>query len=203
MNNPVNVALLDLGGVVVDVDLDAGRAAWQRRTSRSGSDFDRVFFESGVKDAMDIGQIDADEGLNQVCALTNGAVSPAEARACFNAILSPRPQVTRVIEALAKASRIGVISNTDPIHAGFIRERCGIDHVVEAWTLSCDVGALKPDPPLYLAALDAMSCSASEALLIDDRRDNLEAAAALGIRGVRFETLDQTAAELRGYGLIP
>ncbi len=203
MTTPINAVLLDLGGVVVDVDIHWGKAAWRARTGRSAEDFERVFFLSGVKDAMDIGRMSAEEGLQRVSELTNGEVTPAAARACFNAILRARPPVTALAKQLAAHARVGVLSNTDPVHAQWIQQNCDIADVVQRWVFSFDVREMKPDPPIYQAALDAMDAPAEATLLIDDRADNLAAAAALGIRGIRYQRFEDVRAELRRLGLAP
>jgi putative hydrolase of the HAD superfamily len=68
-------------------------------------------------------------------------------------------------------------------------------------TLSFEVGAVKPEPEIYLRCLSALGVSPEEALFVDDRAVNIEGARALGMHAVLFEGEDALAAEVAGLGL--
>ena len=72
---------------------------------------------------------------------------------------------------------------------------------VTCLTLSFEVGAVKPEEAIYRRCLDALGVEPGEALFVDDRRENVEAARALGMEALVFEGEDALAAELRGRGL--
>ena len=50
--------------------------------------------------------------------------------------------------------------------------------------LSCEVGALKPEPAIFAAALRRMDAAAERAVLVDDIAAHLDAARTLGLRTV-------------------
>jgi putative hydrolase of the HAD superfamily len=66
----------------------------------------------------------------------------------------------------------------------------------DARTYSCDVRKAKPDPAIYADVIRKLGVQPSEAVLIDDRPENVEGAYAAGIHAVLYETAEQTAAEL-------
>jgi putative hydrolase of the HAD superfamily len=68
-------------------------------------------------------------------------------------------------------------------------------------TLSFEIGAAKPEPAIYLRCLESLGVEPGEALFVDDRRENVEAARVLGIDAVLFEGEDPLAAELERRGL--
>jgi putative hydrolase of the HAD superfamily len=72
---------------------------------------------------------------------------------------------------------------------------------VAALTLSFEVGAAKPEAAIYLRCLETLGVEPAEALLVDDRRENVEAARALGMKALLFEGEDALAAELEELGL--
>ena len=195
MSRPSNrVLFLDLGGVVVDVDIDAGRRCWGR------PDFDDVWFESGLKRRMERGEISEEDALAEVTRRTG--VEAAHSRRSLDAILAPRPAVVAMLQKISK-STICVISNIDPVHATWCRSHAGIERLVMRWIFSFDVGAMKPEPRIFQAALDAMDARPGDGLLLDDRRENIAAAAALGMDGILFESAVQAEAALRTQGMIP
>ena len=60
-------------------------------------------------------------------------------------------------------------------------ERLGLDRACDAVVLSCELGARKPDPAIYRAALDALDARADDALFVDDQTEYCDGARALGI----------------------
>lgn len=61
---------------------------------------------------------------------------------------------------------------------------------------------IKPDPAIYHLALDRFGLQPDEAIFIDDREDNIQAAEALGIRGHHFQGAGPLADELQTLGLL-
>jgi len=72
----------------------------------------------------------------------------------------------------------------------------GFDAVV----ISCEVGRSKPEPRIYRLCLDRLGLPAPVTLFVDDRPDNIEGAARVGLRTLRWEgadALDRLRALLR------
>jgi putative hydrolase of the HAD superfamily len=69
---------------------------------------------------------------------------------------------------------------------------------------SCQLKLAKPDPECYTRALARLGASAEEVIFIDDRAENVTAAAALGLRSVHFTSPDEARAavaeRLAGHG---
>jgi HAD superfamily hydrolase (TIGR01509 family) len=196
------VVFFDLGMVVVDVDIVRARTLWSQMTGRDGHTFDDIFFGSGIKDAMDVGTINGPQALAQAELLCGGVVSQAELLKCWNAILATRPRVSETIRQVGSIARCAVISNTDPLHARFIEEHCGIADIIEHWTYSFDTRSMKPEPEILNYALNKLGVAGSQALLVDDRRDNLATAATLGMDTVYFENIAQVRQALFQRGLL-
>lgn len=63
------------------------------------------------------------------------------------------------------------------------------DHIIfSSW-----IGAVKPEPGAFQAAVETLGRPADQIVFIDDRPENVQAAVASGLRGIRFTS----AAELR------
>ena len=54
----------------------------------------------------------------------------------------------------------------------------------------------KPDPEAFTGLFDRFGIDPARAVFIDDNAANIEAAAKLGLRGIRFESYEQAKAEL-------
>lgn len=78
------------------------------------------------------------------------------------------------------------------------------DHIIQCpWlpefdhaTFSCDLKRTKPAPEIYQHSLAGLGVSAPDAVLIDDRVENIRAAQALGLHTVLFTTPEEFAPEL-------
>jgi putative hydrolase of the HAD superfamily len=73
------------------------------------------------------------------------------------------------------------IENTRPLLADL-----GISALADAIVLSCEVGCAKPDPHIYLRALDQLGVTPGAAIFIDDQPANCTAAAAEGMTALQL-----------------
>ena len=75
-------------------------------------------------------------------------------------------------------------------------------HEFDHRVFSCDVGMAKPEAGIYELCLQGLGVRAEDALFLDDRAENIEAAHKVGLNGLLFTTASRAAAELDGrYGL--
>ena len=74
-------------------------------------------------------------------------------------------------------------------------------HRFDALLWSFQLHMVKPDPAIYLRALQELGVQPAEALFLDDKRINVEAAAALGLQAIQFSTVERLRADLTAAGL--
>jgi FMN phosphatase YigB (HAD superfamily) len=68
---------------------------------------------------------------------------------------------------------------------------------------SRDYGSIKPDLALYRNCLELLKAAPQDILYLDDRTENVEAAARLGINSVLFDTVEKTASRVESRFDIP
>jgi putative hydrolase of the HAD superfamily len=68
---------------------------------------------------------------------------------------------------------------------------------------SCDYGSIKPELPIYRKCLELLKAAPQDILYLDDRAENVEAAARLGINSVLFDTVEKTASRVESRFDIP
>jgi putative hydrolase of the HAD superfamily len=105
-----------------------------------------------------------------------------------------------VSQLRAAGIKTGVLSNMPWDLVKHVRTNCPWMNDFSFKTLSAEVGMIKPDPAIYQHTLRGLGVSASEALFIDDRAINIQAARELGIRSVQFQSISQLKQELEGLG---
>src|SRR5262249_2019705 len=69
-----------------------------------------------------------------------------------------------------------VVSNTNESHADFVAKNYSVLDYFDATIFSHEVGAMKPDPRIYEAAIAAAGEPAEALLFIDDREENVDGA---------------------------
>ena len=90
------------------------------------------------------------------------------------------PDAIKVLETLSKTHRLGVISDTWPSIENQLRT-LGVLQYFSFATYSFALGVFKPDPRMFLDALQKSGHDAKDTVFIDDNPKNLEGAAKLGI----------------------
>jgi putative hydrolase of the HAD superfamily len=68
---------------------------------------------------------------------------------------------------------------------------------------SCDYGSIKPELAIYRSCLELLKAAPQDILYLDDRAENVEAAARLGMNSVLFDTAEQTALRVESQFDIP
>ena len=71
-----------------------------------------------------------------------------------------------------------------------VRTRWTLEARFDAVVISCEVGLFKPDPRIYELCLERLVLPAAGTLFVDDRADNVEGAARVGLRTLQFEGPD-------------
>jgi len=100
-------------------------------------------------------------------------VVPGLARALYERVMDPQSWVpfadTRAtLEAVRRRGlKVGVVSNV-PADLRPVFAKHGLAGLVDSYTHSFEVGAEKPDPPIFLAAAKSLGVKPSETLMVGD-----------------------------------
>jgi putative hydrolase of the HAD superfamily len=108
-----------------------------------------------------------------------------------------------VLQSLAAAGghKIVALSNESAELTDYRLRQFDLRGVFETFLFSAYVGVRKPHPEIYEMALRLTQSRGEESIFIDDRAENIEPAAALGIHGIRYQSPDQLTKELKGLGI--
>jgi putative hydrolase of the HAD superfamily len=90
------------------------------------------------------------------------------------------PDALAVIPRLAAKYKLAVVSDAWPsLEDVFVQ--AGLRDYFSAFIISSQVGVTKPEPRIFMAALDALDVTTNEALFVDDNKNNCDAARDLGL----------------------
>lgn len=95
----------------------------------------------------------------------------------------------------------GILSNIgDTVHEYMERTHAWIQRFdVRVWSYLLRIA--KPDPAIYRHVLGQLGTRPEETLFLDDKPVNIEAAHAVGMKGIVFSTVEQLRADLVAQGL--
>lgn len=97
------------------------------------------------------------------------------------------PDVRGALEELDRLGlRLACVSNWDCSLPDVLRG-LGIDYLLEIVITSATAGAMKPDPAIFTAALEALGCAPTAALHVGDTTEDIEGARAAGIAALRID----------------
>jgi putative hydrolase of the HAD superfamily len=162
---------------------------WQFRLAFDRADLDVASYWSAV--AKGAGREFSEEQLKEIIRLDNESWS------------RPDPVMLGWAATLrANGIRIGILSNMPVTLRRHLTANASWLRGFDGYTYSCDVNMVKPEPGIYEHALRGLEVLAPEALFLDDREPNVEAAQRLGIHALLFRSAEQARRELDGlYGL--
>jgi putative hydrolase of the HAD superfamily len=91
----------------------------------------------------------------------------------------------------AAGLRTSILSNLPRTLGERLRSAPGfLDHFDQV-TFSYELGAIKPEAPIYRHAIEGLGVAPEEALFLDDRPENVEGARAAGIRAEVFNSWEE------------
>jgi putative hydrolase of the HAD superfamily len=111
-----------------------------------------------------------------------------------------QPMVEFAQNLQAVGIRTGILSNIgDSIAQGIVARLSWLANFYHC-TWSWSLGLAKPDPAIYLKTAEALGTAPKHILFIDDREENVEAAAALGFQTIQFTAYSAFVEEVRARG---
>jgi len=108
-------------------------------------------------------------------------------------------ELVQFIQTLRPRYKTGIISNAWSDARPVLNRKFDLDRYVDMTIYSAEVKCAKPDPRIYQLALAQLNVRADESVFVDDVLGNVEAAQALGMKGVQFKHTEQTIHEIRRY----
>jgi len=123
-------------------------------------------------------------------------------RAWCSVILPSQILPNSLFARLSRRCRLVLLSNTDPLHVEYQLSHFKFMRYFPARIYSCQVGAIKPQPKIYQAAIHAAGVPPARILYVDDVLAFVRAGRRMGLDAVQFISPRQLNAALRRRGLL-
>jgi FMN phosphatase YigB (HAD superfamily) len=160
--------------------------------------------EGDLQWQLEAGQVSDDEYFELVCERIGKRPQREQLEQASNDIFAPIESSLELLERLHEAGyRLGLLSNTCGMHwRWFLDGRYPtLTKVFEVQLGSFQVGAMKPYPAIYEAAIAKAGVPAEKVFFTDDRQDNVAGAIACGIDAVHFSDTARLEYDLRARGI--
>jgi putative hydrolase of the HAD superfamily len=177
----IDVLLFDLGGVLVDF---AGVPELMRLLPgmATADDVQARWVACPHSNAFGMGRLQPLEFATRFVRDWGIAMAPeaflAEYRSWTRHLL---PGARALLDQLRPHYRLAALSNCNEVHWDRLASDLGLPDLFEEAISSHHVGCRKPDPAIYLAALERLQVPARAVLFFDDSQANVDAAAAVGM----------------------
>ena len=146
----------------------------------------------GLLRSLERGEIDESEFEPRFGAMLGVADTDALTARLFAGLGPDETMLAAIRGASSAGLKTGLISNSWGLG---IYDRAPVD-LFDATVISGDVGLHKPEPEIYLLACERLGVDAAECVFVDDLRENVAGAEAVGMTGVLHRDSARTVTEL-------
>jgi putative hydrolase of the HAD superfamily len=181
--------ILDLGGVLIDVDYPASARAFAQLGFSGFGELYSKSKQDGLFDRFETGTISPAQFRDRIRQLSRLHLTDAQIDACWNAMLGPVPQgrIT-LVKHLKERYEVLLLSNTNAIHVpafeAIVARENGITDfkgLFDGAYFSCELGMRKPDAAIFDHVLSLHGADPKRTLFIDDSIQHVEGARNAGL----------------------
>ncbi len=191
--------LLDLGGVLIDVDYHATAHAFR---ALGHPDFDRLYSKAQqdhLFDGFETGALSPTQFRDRIRQVLDPSLSDAAIDANWNAMLgSVPPARIELVSRLKARYQVLLLSNTNAIHVpafeAIIERENGITDfkaLFHGAYYSCEIGKRKPEAASYRHVLERHEADPTRTLFIDDSIQHVHGARAAGLHAEHLELANE------------
>jgi putative hydrolase of the HAD superfamily len=199
----IKTVIFDLGNVLVFFSFEKIIAQVSSLTGLSPQAIHELLVRRELHGAYESGKISSENIYQIFLKESPKPFTPQEFFFAASNIFQPNDSIFPLLKTLKKKDlRLVLLSNTSPAHYDFLTPRLPILNLFDAKVLSFEVGALKPHPRIYSAALEAAQCSPQECFYTDDIPEYILAARTYGIDAEVFTDVKTLQEQFRQRSLV-
>jgi putative hydrolase of the HAD superfamily len=195
----IHAVIFDIGGVFVQQSARSAQRRWEERLGLAEGSLGRTIWTMPISAQAEVGQASVDDVWAAVAdRFELNPIDLAALRGDFFSGGAWNDQLIDYARSLRTHCKTGVISNAWPDARAAVKPWLN-GETFDDLIFSAEVGLAKPDRRIYTLALDHLQVQPVEAIFVDDVQENVEAAQAIGMTGIRFENTEQTIAMIEQH----
>jgi len=193
--------ILDLGGVLLDIDYDATKIAFDSLGLLNFSNLYHQFQQNELFDRFECGEISAQRFINELLPHLPSGTSANSVVKAWNAMLGDfDSNKLRFMDQIKQQVPVALSSNTNELHFAEVlrswkkhREE-DMDLFFQKMFISNLIGKRKPNTDTFTWVCSQLQFAPEEVLFIDDSPQHIEGALAAGLQaklyqpGISFES---------------
>lgn len=199
----IETIFFDLGKVLLDFDFDI---ALYRVRQQSSLNEEQIQEQIGdLQEAIDeyeTGSISTPDFFAKLKEKFQFEGDVDALKTIWQEIFTPWEENIQMARMLSQYYPLGLISNTSEAHIEYCLERFDFMQVFKKRFYSYEVGVMKPDPQIYLHALEEMNADKFTTLFIDDRGDNIMTPSKMGWQTIHLRPDVDLRIALQSYDLL-
>lgn len=186
--------IFDMGGVLVDLDLEDCKKAFKENLGYDGiDDILDACHQKGIWGELEEGMLEAEEFRSIVLAGCRPGTSAEDVdKAMWRILAGIAPYKVQLLKKMAEKYDLYLLSNNNsiclPYSAGMFKEAgVPLDETFRKCFYSFEMKALKPAAEFYKAVMASIGLPGGQMLFIDDSMKNVEGAEAVGLPAVYYK----------------
>lgn len=199
MQHRYDTILLDLGGVLIDVDYQATARGFR---DLGHPDFERLYSKAQqdhLFDGFETGALTPAQFRDRIRQVLDPTLTDALINANWNAMLGSVPQERiQLVHRLKERYHVLLLSNTNAIHVpafeAIIARENGIADFKQLFHgayYSCEIGLRKPEASSFLHVLEKHNADPTRTLFIDDSIQHVHGARKAGLHAEHLELANE------------
>ena len=193
-NGNIKAIVFDMGGVIVDLDIEDCKRAFKEYLGYYRIDeLIDPCHQKGIYGDLEEGKISGDEFRRIVLQDSDpGALAENVDKAMWHILTGISPYKAEMLKRLSESYDLYLLSNNNPVclpRAKAIFEDAGIplEKIFRKCFYSFEMKALKPSKTFYKAVVREIGLPAEQMFFIDDSQKNVDGAIAAGLPAVYYE----------------
>jgi glucose-1-phosphatase len=196
----IKALISDLGGVLLRTHTGSSRRALEQRLNLAPRSLDdRVFSCEMSQRAMrgEVSELALWQSLETDLDLARHGLTWQQFQNEFFAEDFVDEDLVNFIRKVRPGLKTGLLSNAWDGLRQVLHTRVPITDAFDVVVISAEEKIAKPDPRIYHLALERLAVNPAEAIFLDDFSENIDAANALGLIGIHFQSSEQAQRDIR------
>jgi len=196
IKNNFEAVIFDLGNVLLKLDFLNGPISLFTGTISDHKNIINDLYNEQLFTDYNKGLLSPHQFYKEIISKFNLNIEYKEFAAKWCDIFTPIPDMEQLVNEIAENYKVGLLSDTDPLHWQYCLEQFPYLNIFKQPAVSYEIGSLKPAAKNYLTAAKNVNTPPKKCVFIDDREKNVRGARQTGMEAIHFISVEQLKSEL-------
>lgn len=203
INKKIEAVIFDLGRVLVKVDITRGILGLFGHSFENGTEAAvAIMMREPAYASYNAGELSPQGFYDAMRKKLSFKMNFQDFAKKWCDVFDPMDGMDAFVTNLQQKIKVGLLSDTDPMHWNYLTKRFAFIDAIKKPTLSFETGFRKPSKEAYLAAVKNVGVDASHCLYVDDLMENVIGANNAGLDAVQFLGVKKLRQDLAEKGII-